>query len=104
MDDYRHCPGKVTYHPKAELLPRSAFRPGCKQCKNCNALELQRKQHRKCKHGRAQCAEPAADVSIGDRCLEPRAIKGVFSVDLVHAHATVLPDLFVFFFRSSAPP
>jgi hypothetical protein len=45
MEEFRHCPGKVTYHPKNELLPRSAFRPGCKQCKVCNALELQRKRN-----------------------------------------------------------
>ncbi len=25
MEEFRHCPGKVTYHPKNELLPRSAF-------------------------------------------------------------------------------
>jgi hypothetical protein len=49
MDEFRHCPGKVTYHPKHELLPRSAFRPGCKQCIACNSLEVQRKRNRKLK-------------------------------------------------------
>jgi hypothetical protein len=78
MDDYRHCPGKATYHPKTELLPRSAFRPGCKHCKKCNALDLQRIQRRKSKHGRAQVIQPAVDAIIGDRCLEPRALMCFF--------------------------
>ncbi len=67
MNEFRHCPGKVTYHPKNELLPRSAFRPGCKQCKLCNALELHRKRNRKLRLDHVfqidSCSEPKATAA-----------------------------------------